>query len=245
MDFDDQLSARFDFDSWKSVRRGERRLFVQDFFIAEAVLEDWTRVRSQALPEESGAVGKLTIWEKEGSGDRLLSVVTYEATSLEHAHSTMLAMLGDFQSPQVVRHEERVFGDVSFGDGTGLWTLFSASNIVAAVRNAGPELTPVEDVAASLVGWIEVEHQPDGKVVPQIEQVTIDPTDSEEKWLVSVTAVEPLGREVMIKIFAENGHVVRDDGRLIFYGGQRDAQSITVVAINQDRGVASTRGTTR
>ena len=91
----------------------------------------------QAAPVELPALPRVTrtFWRgHEHARDMLVEVQTIENASRESAHRVLLGMLGDLQSPALVRRDDLGFGDVVFATPGSGGILFARGNLVFLLR---------------------------------------------------------------------------------------------------------------
>jgi len=89
------------------------------------------------------------------SGDKLdeitsaASIVLWECASVDVAHDQLLDVLCEMQSNAITRDRQREIGDVSFSLADAMF-LFARANLVVLVRNAGPQVLSLEEMASTI-----------------------------------------------------------------------------------------------
>src|SRR5271169_244823 len=91
-----------------------------------------------------------SLWSHGGSTSELLAVDVFECSSVEAAHDQVLEALGNMQSGVVERLDgKNTPGDVAFGLNDTM-VLFARANLVVLIRNAGPSVVRVGEIARQL-----------------------------------------------------------------------------------------------
>ncbi|MFZ5625266.1 MAG: hypothetical protein ACOY71_12730 [Gemmatimonadota bacterium] len=94
-----------------------------------------------------------TFWRPAGaSADTLVGVRVVERPTVAAAREALLEVLGDIQSAVIVRRPDLDIGDVVFGQEFIL--AFTRGNLLVVVRNAGPKVIPITEVARALDGVV-------------------------------------------------------------------------------------------
>jgi hypothetical protein len=121
---------------------------VRDFAFKGDELPGWALIKSR----HSDALDPPrldTFWRPAGgSSDTLLGVQVIERPSVAAAREALLGVLADVQSAAIVRRTDLHIGDVLFGQEFML--AFVRGNLVVLVRNAGPKVVPVVQLAQSV-----------------------------------------------------------------------------------------------
>jgi hypothetical protein len=91
-----------------------------------------------------------SIWSHDDSTSELLAIDVFECSSVKAAHDQLIEALGNLESDAVNRRSDKGSpGEIAFGLGDTM-ILFSRSNVVVLIRNAGPKVVPVSGVAREL-----------------------------------------------------------------------------------------------
>jgi hypothetical protein len=91
-----------------------------------------------------------SIWSQGDSTDQLLAIDVFECSSVKAAHDQLIEAIGNMESDALNRRSDKGSpGEIAVGLGDTM-ILFSRSNVVALIRNAGPTVVPVDEVARKL-----------------------------------------------------------------------------------------------
>ena len=135
----DELKHRYDFASWQGSTTLPLHLLLWHYHLRGTELLDWEirSTRVLALPQHTRFLPSM--WQRAGGGHRndALRVDTYECSSRQEAHETMIRLLGEFSAPVMQRQTDMGFGDISFGGNDLAAVLFARANLVFLVANAG------------------------------------------------------------------------------------------------------------
>ena len=121
---------------------------VRDFAFNGDELPGWVLIKSRR--NDALDPPRLdTFWRPaDGSSDTLLAVQVIERSSVAAAREALLGVLADVESAAIVRRTDLHIGEVLFGQEFML--AFARGNLVVLVRNAGPKLMPVLQLAQSV-----------------------------------------------------------------------------------------------
>lgn len=231
------------YEEWRGINTMKENLFIWKFFLAGNEFPQWKahRIRPVEAPGWPPAIQSL--WrQEEGGEDTLMRVDTYECFSRTAAHEFLVRLLGEFQSPDVVRQKENLAGDVAFAGPGGGMLLFSRANLVVLMRNAGRDIVEVAETAARFDKDLYSPQKAEkAKVVPEIRSFR---TPSKvfkinDSIPLELDASDPLERPLWYKFYSGQGEVFLEEGRLLYRSDIAGSNKIEVSAINANRGVAS------
>ncbi len=142
------LEERFAAKQWHGRSESGRRL-VKELHFAGSEVKGWKLLKVKETEEGKNKVIR-SMWSRGSNTDELLSIDAFVAPSIKGAHETLLEALGNMQSGAITRKTEKnVPGDVAFGLANTMIT-FARANLVVVIRNAGPALVPVGNIARDL-----------------------------------------------------------------------------------------------
>jgi hypothetical protein len=88
--------------------------------------------------------------EPSDSTDPLLAIDVFECSSVKAAHDQLIEAIGNMESDALTRRFDKGSpGEIAVGLGDTM-ILFSRSNVVVLIRNAGPTVVPVDGIAREL-----------------------------------------------------------------------------------------------
>ena len=253
------LTERYDFDAWRGRNTLDENLFIWQFFLSKNQFPTWSppRIRMLAAPPtpataprvSDGAVAQenqprliQSVWKRaSGATDLLLNVDTYECASRMAAHEVLLSLLGQFQSPLVLREREMAVGDVVFSHPGHAVVLFARANLVLAIRSAGSTTITVTDVVTQLDRELtDKPPTPVGPTAPAIQRLALTEIETQVGASVPVDlqVVQPPGESVMYKFFSRMGEVMTQEGQLVYEPTSAGKQDIELYAVATDRGVS-------
>ena len=91
-----------------------------------------------------------SFWHHGESSGELLEVDVFDCASIGAAHDQLLEALSNMESAAIERRSgKNTPGDVAFGLGDSM-ILFARANLVVLIRNAGPTVVGVGDIARQL-----------------------------------------------------------------------------------------------
>jgi hypothetical protein len=146
------LEKQYDAREWRSHSKHEKRA-IKDFSFEQWQVPNW---KLQRVRRDEGAkpTAIRSLWSYEESTAKLLSVDVFECPSVEAAHDQLLEALGNIESTALERRTGKDGpGDVAFGLNDTM-ILFVRVNVVVLIRNAGPNVVRVGDVAHNLDGFL-------------------------------------------------------------------------------------------
>lgn len=123
---------------------------VRHFALGAVYLHGWRLHRlwrNQTPPPSTGIIVR--------AGDKLdeitsaASVLLWECSGLNPAHEQVLTVLGEVQSNSVKRNHQREIGDVLFTLADTMF-LFARANLVVLIRNAGPQVLSLGEIASTI-----------------------------------------------------------------------------------------------
>ena len=144
----EELKRRFNYEAWRHQQSApEEQRRIRDISLTGIELPDWTPQRIQRMTSKDFPPYVRSIWQRRDTGtESLIHVDLYECDSIEAAREFLLRLLGEFQSNKIERREGTL-GDVTFVYAGLTMVLFSRTNVVVWLRNAGPEAVPVTSLA--------------------------------------------------------------------------------------------------
>jgi len=142
------LQKRYRASDWASRGKRSHRV-IKDFNFDGSEIRRWKmqRIRhdQQARPPVIHS-----IWSHSDSTSELLAIDVFECSSVKAAHDQLIEALGNLESDAVNRRSDKGSpGEIAFGLGDTM-ILFSRSNVVVLIRNAGSKVVPVSGVAREL-----------------------------------------------------------------------------------------------
>ena len=109
----------------------------------------WVLQRVQ-LDERAQPPVLRSLWSRGDTMSALLAIDVFECASVRGAHEQLLEALGNIESDTVERRTApNAPGDVAFALADTL-VLFARANVVVLLRNAGPTVVSVDEVAREL-----------------------------------------------------------------------------------------------
>lgn len=143
----EELKRRFNYEAWSHEDQAEERAVLRNISLSDIESPDWGAIRIQRMAAKNFPPYVRSMWQPRAAGtDVLVRVEVYECDSIQAAREFLLRLLGEFQSNQIERGED-VAGDIAFVYPGETMVLFSRSNIVVWLRNAGPEVVSVTFLA--------------------------------------------------------------------------------------------------
>ena len=141
------LEKRYDAPAWQGHNKHGKRV-VKGFCFDKDELAGWTLHRQH---EESGKPPAIrSLWHRGDATKSLLAIDLFECSSVDAALDQLIEVLGNVQSNAVERRTgKNAPGEVTFGLGETM-VLFSRANIVVFIRNAGPKVARVAEIAQAL-----------------------------------------------------------------------------------------------
>lgn len=250
---------QFGYSEWRGLTTLDENLFIWQFFLAGDELQGWQAHRIQTVQSPGWPPAQHSVWRRPdadrtganlaegsraaaGQDEELVSLQVYESASLQAAHTFLLTLLGNVQSPEMARQVGSPTGDVAFAMPGGTSLLFARANLVVWLRNAGPKVLPLEELARLFDG--ELTRRPEtkpGQVQPTIERFASAAREGPVGQAVplEVAARDPLGRPLFYKFFSTGGEIYLQDGQLVYRPQRPGTQQITLFAVNSNRGAAS------
>ena len=241
----ESLKEKYNFESWSTLNNQEQKLFIWKFFLSGNEIEDWSIYRNQNFDSDSGIHTIISSWEnlQFKRKDRMLRLEIYQCNNLHESRETMLSCLANFESPQIIRLENKTIGEISFGtDGNDHFTLFIYANLVVVLSSCGTELFPVTDLAKRIDNYLSKDRGDDkSKVNPTIEKFLS--RDSEitvgSSVQLDIGASDPLDRPLWYKFESHIGEVELIDGYPQYKALKSGVDSITLTVVNENNGSTS------
>ncbi len=221
------VAARHDFAAWSGANHLPSELYVAGFTPSALALAGFTRHAGRRLDHPSWPPGTRSIWRRaDGGAEALLAVDTWEAPSREDAHATLVAVLEQFESPEVARRPESRLGDVAFGGAGEAVALFARGNLVVFARRAGADPVPAWG-AAEAFDEVLVARPPDAGRPASLRV----PAAALGRRLATGDATplehEPAAGE-WLRIFTTTGVVSRERGDVVYRHLEERAPEVTV-----------------
>ena len=142
------LEQRHNAKAWYG-RGGRRRRSLQGFRFDGSELPGWTLQRVR-LDEWAQPPVLHSLWSRGDAMNELLAIDVFECASVRDAHEQLLEALGNIESDAIERRTgPNALGDVAFALADTL-VLFARANVVVLLRNAGPTVVSVDEVAREL-----------------------------------------------------------------------------------------------
>jgi hypothetical protein len=251
LDLRDVVKQRFAFDRWQHQRslsgamfvwnvdfrgdelpdvRAERleRLELSDLF--EPVAQSATGRSAVSVSSEKLAVAQVhAIWRHTKHPDVLIRVDTFECPSFEDGRELLVWLLGEFESPLVVRKDG--IGDVGFSEREDRVLLFARANLVYLLRNIGRRPVPVIQVGAALDA--NALSRPDtARRAAARMSFAADTQEVVEATLVDLTSERPAEQGTR-KFFAPAGEIRIDDRRIVYRGPREALDALTDYSVGR------------
>jgi hypothetical protein len=142
------LEQRHNAKAWYG-RGGRGRRSLKGFRFNGSELPGWTLQRVR-LDEQAQPPLLRSLWSRGDAMNELLAVDVFECASVRGAHEQLLEALGNIESDAVERRTaQNAPGDVAFALADTL-LVFARANVVVLLRNAGPTVVSVDEVARAL-----------------------------------------------------------------------------------------------
>ena len=141
------LEQRYGAHEWYGRNREKR--VVKGFSLDKLELPGWTLHRVQR-DEDAKPPVMHSLWRRGDSASELLAIDVFECASAKAAHDQLMEALGNMESGAVERRTgKEASGDVAFGLNDTM-VLFARANVVVLIRNAGPKVVGVGEVARAI-----------------------------------------------------------------------------------------------
>lgn len=242
----ERLRQHYRFDEWAGRSRTAARLFVVGHDVGRQVAAagEVRGVRNiqpaqPALPKATRAFSR-----PSGTGDDVLvDIQVFECASRAEAHQLLLVVLGEFQSPDLMRRNDIEWGDVCFttpGEGA---VLFVRGNLLHVLRNAGRRRIPLLDVAAAL----DAPLAQSVAAAPQPKAAKAASRRRKGAAAKAATVAADVGQPVVVpqpkadqeyRIVAYGGEVVREGDAVVYRPDEPGEHGVTVEAV-RDSGTAT------
>jgi hypothetical protein len=142
------LQKRYRASDWSSRDKRSHRV-IKDFNFDGSEIRRWKMQRARR-DQQAKPPAIHSIWSHGDSTSELLAIDVFECSSVKAAHDQLIEALGNMESDAVNRRADKGSpGEITFGLGDAM-ILFSRSNVVVLIRNAGPTVVPVSGVAREL-----------------------------------------------------------------------------------------------
>lgn len=200
------LRDRYEYDSWRVAEPKDQQRHVWRFFLSEPALPGWSQERIQAIPPQPPWPRSLqSVWSDDKDEGAFASVFVFECAHTTAAREILLRSLATFQG---VLERRNGPGDIALGTPTDTIVLLALANVVLIVRNAGPKVVSMTNVAAALEQYVGGRPEPGGKVVPEIQIFAGGDVKPDAAVApIALEASDPLDRPVWFKLFSETGEV--------------------------------------
>ena len=130
-------------------RRGAEPRPITGFSFTGSELNGWTLHRARR-DDRNAPPSLRTLWHRGDPMAELLSIDLWECPSAAAATDQLVEILGNIQSDAIERRPgDTDIGDMEFALGDTM-ALFQHVNIVVWIRNAGPKIVGVEEVAREI-----------------------------------------------------------------------------------------------
>lgn len=237
----DQIAAlkeRHLFDEWRVRRAPGESLFVWKYVLGEKQLPGWRPERIQPLRTNRAPSGFQSLWQRtDGRGRVLLGLDIFECGSAIAAHEYLVWLLGEFQSPLIERRDDLGIGSVSFTVPGETAIVFARANLVAMMRNAGPELVPLAEIARRFDAFIAARPTRTGTgQPPRIDsfEARAGRAGTRPIALLDLIASHPRARPVWFRLFATDGNFGTRDGAVAWVPAHPGRHEITAYALDAD-----------
>jgi hypothetical protein len=142
------LQKRYRASDWASRSKHSHRV-IKDLHFDGSEIRRWKMQRARR-DQQARPPAIHSIWSHGDSTSELLAIDVFECSSVKAAHDQLIEALGNMESDAVNRQVDKGSpGEIAFGLGDTMM-LFSRSNVVVLIRNAGPKVVPVGGVAREL-----------------------------------------------------------------------------------------------
>lgn len=143
----EELKRRFDYEAWGHPDPAEEQAPLRSISLSGIGSPDWSAARIQRMTAKDFPPYERSMWQSSTAGTEvLIRVDVYECDSIQASREFLLRVLGEFESNKIERREGLV-GDVAFSCTGDTMVLFSRSNVVVWLRNAGPQVVSVTILA--------------------------------------------------------------------------------------------------
>jgi len=201
--FREQLAAKHHFDEWRGQSTSERALLTQGYFLSPWQVPDWHPLRHRVLSPPSGPPKHVVyLSDQKERSDRGMTVSFIECESLEAAHGQLLALLGEFQAPEVSRDLTSPYGDVCFATPSRASALFSRGNLVFLVQKAERATVPVSETASALDRAIVEPRSPSTQGPPEIKVGVDEASTDAGAMRIEASLERPLQRPYWLRFSA-------------------------------------------
>ena len=219
------LKQQYDFEAWFGRNLLDRELFIWKYHLDGEIFPDWESARIRTISAPGRPDGFTSVWRRPGEDlDLLLTLDIYECDSRMQAQEFLLAQLGNFMSPLIVRRDDLDVGDVAFGEQGTNFLLFSRANLVVSFGNGGRDLVAVPELAQqldqSLFQVPEVEPLP---LLADLVLPVFDPGEPPQIALDLLPLDLPEGIR-NLRFFSTTGRISRDDHGLIYRAAKAGLQ---------------------
>jgi hypothetical protein len=230
------LGERYEFAAWRDPGQPAETLFVLNFLIGAGDLPGFRRERIDENEADEGWPRSVrSLWRSEADQEVLIDLLVFEGDSRDAARYVLLHALGQFEA--VLQRDEEP-GDLAFTTPGRGAIVYALANLVPVVRAAGGSHESVTVVAKQLEEHLRARPDTGGRVVPKIDRLATGPRLPDGAVRISLDARDPLGRPLWFKIFGSGGEVLMHQGELAFRPYAPGRPELTVLAINENGGVA-------
>lgn len=234
----DAFEKHYGFDEWREPRSGDAALLIWRFAMGGRELPGHRAMRIETVDQPDPPATIASLWrpEQDDGEGVLVRVDVSEAPSVAAARALLLRTLAEFQSSQIERVANGP-GDIAFGPGGYRAVAFARANVVVVVRNAGDEVQPVETASQEFDTLLREGPGADrSSVRPTIRRLEARVAAREAR--LEVDAEDPLGRHIWFRFSAPSGQFLAQNGEVVYTPDGEGKQTIDVVAVNENLGVA-------
>jgi hypothetical protein len=150
-----QVKTNYEFSIWAGrTRAGGPDVHLTDVRIGPEEVKGWELEESEDLPGPKQQRALRYIYSSSENSKRRLVLTTTECNSVLEAHESLIDVVMTYMAPRLPRCEARglELGDICFGSHgeVNLSAIFARFNILAEIKNAGTEATPVDEFARAV-----------------------------------------------------------------------------------------------
>ena len=146
------LEKRFGARAWRGHSKHGKRA-IKGISVEQWEIPGWKLQRVQHDHQEK-LITIRSLWGHGESTSELLAIDVFESPSVEAAHDQVLEALGNMESGAIEQQTGKdTPGDVAFGLNDTM-ILFARANLVVLIRNAGPSVVRVGNIARQLDRFI-------------------------------------------------------------------------------------------
>lgn len=242
----ERLSRLYEKNGWAGKTDAGRKILIHKFFMKGSEFPEWELVKS--IPEQSFQDSKVLtyLWKKtEAKENSLIRIDVIESDSWSSAQEVLLAMLADYQIPQLSEAKSRniELGDIGFiapGDTMGS-AIFSRANMVIGIHSVGKRDISVVDMAKHIDNLFCIKPEVSEKgIIPEIEDFVSerDVIKRDEIIALDIKAKDPLDRPLWYRFEVDQGELSVKDEKVCFSSKAPGQPKISLFAVNENGFVA-------